>query len=155
AQAQDEGRRLEERLGRTAGTEKIATLRAEMHQTMEGSAGIYRTGAALEGAAAKIEELRLRCEAVALDDHSRTFNTELTSALELSFMLDVAECIVQSALQRRESRGAHQRTDHPKRDDEKFLAHSLVRRDAQGALKVDYKPVTITRWPPGERVYGR
>ena len=155
AQAQDEGRRLEERLGRTAGTEKIATLRAEMHQTMEGSAGIYRTGAALEGAAAKIEELRQRCEAVSLDDHSRTFNTELTSALELSYMLDLAAAIVQSALQRKESRGSHQRTDHPARDDGKYLSHSLAYRTEDGPPRIEYLPVTITRWPPAERVYGR
>ena len=155
AQAQDEGRRLEERLGRTAGTEKIATLRTEMHQTMEGSAGIYRTGAALEGAAAKIEELRLRCEAVSLDDHSRTFNTELTSALELSYMLDLAAAIVQSALQRKESRGSHQRTDHPARDDGKYLSHSLAYRTEDGPPRIEYLPVTITRWPPAERVYGR
>jgi len=155
AQAQDEGRRLEERLGRTAGTEKIATLRTEMHQTMEGSAGIYRTGAALEGAASKIEELRLRCEAVSLDDHSRTFNTELTSALELSYMLDLAAAIVQSALQRKESRGSHQRTDHPARDDGKYLSHSLAYRTEDGPPRIEYLPVTITRWPPAERVYGR
>ena len=155
AQAQDEGRRLEERLGRTAGTEKIATLRTEMHQTMEGSAGIYRTGAALEGAAAKIEELRQRCEAVSLDDHSRTFNTELTSALELSYMLDLAAAIVQSALQRKESRGSHQRTDHPARDDGKYLSHSLAYRTEDGPPRIEYLPVTITRWPPAERVYGR
>jgi fumarate reductase flavoprotein subunit len=155
AQAQDEGRRLGERLGRTAGTEKIATLRTEMHQTMEGSAGIYRTGAALEGAAAKIEELRQRCEAVSLDDHSRTFNTELTSALELSYMLDLAAAIVQSALQRKESRGSHQRTDHPARDDGKYLSHSLAYRTEDGPPRIEYLPVTITRWPPAERVYGR
>jgi len=155
AQAQDEGRRLEERLGRTAGTEKIATLRTEMHQTMEGSAGIYRTGAALEGAAAKIEELRQRCEAVSLDDHSRTFNTELTSALELSYMLDLAAAIVQSALRRKESRGSHQRTDHPARDDGKYLSHSLAYRTEDGPPRIEYLPVTITRWPPAERVYGR
>jgi len=155
AQAQDEGRRLADRLGRTGGTERIATLRAEMHQTMEGSAGIYRTGAALAGAASKIEELRRRCEAVSLDDHSLTFNTELTSALELSYMLDLAAAIVQSALQRKESRGSHQRTDHPARDDGKYLSHSLAYRTEDGPPRIEYLPVTITRWPPAERVYGR
>jgi fumarate reductase flavoprotein subunit len=79
----------------------------------------------------------------------------LTSALELGFMLEVAEAIVQCAGQRRESRGAHQRTDFPQRDDEKFLAHSLVFRNEDGTSRVEYLPVTITRWPPGERVYGR
>jgi fumarate reductase flavoprotein subunit len=156
AQAHDEAARLEEGLlRRSGGTEKIATLRTEMHQTMEGSAGIYRTGAALEQAAGKIEELRRRFESVSLDDHSRTFNTELTSALELSYMLDLAAAIVQSALQRKESRGSHQRTDHPQRDDARYLGHSLAYRVEDGPPRIEYLPVTITRWPPGERVYGR
>jgi fumarate reductase flavoprotein subunit len=155
AQAQDEARRLEDRLVRTGGTEKIATLRTEMHQTMEGSAGIYRSGAALQGAAAKIEDLRRRCEDVSLDDHSLTFNTELTSVLELSYMLDLAAAIVQSALQRKESRGSHQRTDHPARDDGQYLSHSLAYRTEGGPPRIEYLPVTITRWPPAERVYGR
>ena len=156
AQAQDEARLLEDRfLRRTGGTEKIATLRTEMHQTMEGSAGIYRTGAALEKASARIEDLRRRFEAVSLDDHSRTFNTELTSALELSYMLDLAGTIVQSALQRKESRGSHQRTDHPDRDDARYLSHSLAYRVENGPPRIEYQPVTITRWPPAERVYGR
>ena len=92
---------------------------------------------------------------VAIDDHSRTFNTELIAALELAFMLDVAEAIVDSALQREESRGAHQRTDFPARDDQRFLHHSLVYRNADGSCRIEYLPVTITRWPPAERVYGR
>ena len=92
---------------------------------------------------------------MALQDHSKTFNTELTAALELSFMLDVAEAIVQCALHRTESRGSHQRTDFPARDNQKFLSHSLVFRNDDGSFRVEYLPVTITRWPPGERVYGR
>src|SRR5438034_836776 len=80
---------------------------------------------------------------------------ELVAALELSFMLDVSEAMVHSALQREESRGAHQRTDFPKRNDEKFLAHSVVTRTSDGRPRVDYLPVKITRWPPGERVYGQ
>ena len=70
-------------------------------------------------------------------------------------MLDVAECIVHSALRREESRGAHQRIDFPSRQDDRYLAHSLVHRGSDGTPQVDYRPVTITRWPPGERVYGR
>src|SRR5260370_33784810 len=69
-------------------------------------------------------------------------------------MLDVAQSIVECALHRTESRGAHQRTDFPARDDERFLAHSLVRRHSDGSVQVDYLPVKITRWPPGERKYG-
>jgi fumarate reductase flavoprotein subunit len=122
---------------------------------MEESAGIYRTEAVLEEATGKLRRLQERFQDLSLDDDSYTFNTELTAALELSYMLDVAQTIVQSALERRESRGSHQRTDHPQRDDERFLAHSLASRAEDGAPRVEYRPVTITRWPPGQRVYGR
>jgi len=156
AQAMDEKRRLEEQfLRKTSGHERIATIREEMQQTVEQGAGIYRTGDALEAAAEHLRQLQVRFRDVAIEDHSHTFNTELTSALELSFMLDVAEAIVQCAWHRTESRGAHQRTDFPKRDDEKFLAHSLVYRNEDGSSRVEYLPVTITRWPPAERVYGK
>ena len=70
-------------------------------------------------------------------------------------MLDLAAAIVQSALQRKESRGSHQRTDHPDRDDARYLSHSLAYRVEDGPPRIEYQPVTITRWPPGERVYGR
>jgi fumarate reductase flavoprotein subunit len=83
------------------------------------------------------------------------FNTELVAALELANMLDVAECTLHSALQREESRGAHQRTDFPTRDDARFLNHALTYRDSDGSTRIERSPVTITRWPPGERVYGR
>jgi fumarate reductase flavoprotein subunit len=155
AQAADEERSLGERLGRTGGRESITGIREEMHHTMETGAGIYRSGASLAQSAEKIVELKERFKSVVIDDHSRAFNTQMTSALELSFMLDVAEAIVQCALHRTESRGAHQRTDFAARDDQKFLAHSLVYRNADGSPRVEYLPVTITRWPPAERVYGR
>jgi fumarate reductase flavoprotein subunit len=156
AQATDEKRRLEEEfLRKTTGGETIAGLREEMQGSIEKGAGIYRTGVSLAEAAEKLRQLRERFRNVALQDHSRTFNTELTAALELSFMLDVAETIVQCALHRTESRGSHQRTDFPTRNDEKFLSHSLVSRNEDGSFRVEYLPVTITRWPPGERVYGR
>jgi fumarate reductase flavoprotein subunit len=156
AQAMDEKRRIEEQfLGKSRGGERIATVREEMQKTMEQGAGIYRTGSSLQAAAQELRELQGRYQNISLDDHSQTFNTELTAAFELGFMLDVAESIVQAGLQRTESRGAHQRTDFPKRDDEKFLTHSLVARTADGSPRVSYHPVTITRWPPGERVYGQ
>jgi len=156
AQAHDEQRRLEEKfLRNTGGRERIFTLRAEMHETMEESAGIYRTGATLEKAAEKLQNLQERFQDLSLDDRSYTFNTELTAALELSYMLDVAQTIVQSALERTESRGSHQRTDYPQRDDERFLMHSLAYRAEDGSPRIEYLPVTITRWPPGRRVYGR
>jgi len=102
-----------------------------------------------------LRKLQERSADLGLDDHSLTFNTDLIAALELSFMLDVAEAMMHSALRRTESRGAHQRTDYPKRNDDKFLAHSVVTRTGDGQPRVDYFPVKITRWPPGERVYGQ
>jgi fumarate reductase flavoprotein subunit len=156
SQARDERRRLEEKfLRKTGGRERIATIREEMQKTVEASAGIYREDKSLVQGKDTMRELQSRFDNVQLDDHSRTFNTELELALELGFMLDVAECILQCALNRTESRGAHQRTDYPKRDDSRFLAHSLVYRAPDGAAQVDYQAVTITRWPPGERVYGQ
>ncbi len=155
AQAMDESRRLEQLLGKVGRGERIATVRDEMQKAVEDGAGIYRNGPSLEEAAARLRGLRDRYCRISLDDHSRAFNTEWTAGLELSFMLDVAEAIVESALARSESRGAHQRTDFPQRDDQKFLTHSLVYRNADGSSRVEYLPVTITRWPPAERVYGR
>ncbi len=156
AQALDEERRLNrEFLEKSGGSERVAPLRAEMQQAMEKGAGIYREAKGLEAAADAIAAVKERFGDVALDDRSRTFNTELTACLELSNLLEVGEAMIHSALHRTESRGAHQRTDHPERDDERFLAHSLAHWSAGGAPRIDYLPVTITRWPPGERVYGR
>jgi fumarate reductase flavoprotein subunit len=156
AQALDEKQRIEHRfLHKRDGRERISTIREEMQKTVEKSAGIYRNGKDLQDATNKLKQLQERFQNIALDDHSRTFNTELAAALELSYMLDVAESIVQSALNRQESRGAHQRTDYPKRDDAKYLAHALIYRNSDGSSRVEYLPVKITRWPPGERVYGR
>jgi fumarate reductase flavoprotein subunit len=154
-QAADERRWLENELMHQEGKERLATLREEMQTAMEVSAGIYRDGKSLAPAADKLRELKDRCGRLNLQDTSNTFNTERVAALELGCMLDVAESIVASALAREESRGAHQRTDFPDRDDERFLAHSLAHRAADGSCRVEYAPVTITRWPPGERVYGR
>jgi fumarate reductase flavoprotein subunit len=154
AQTKDERRRLERDLLNTNGRERIADLRDGMHQTMEQSAGIYRSGAALNAAVQQLRHLRERYPDVAIADRSRTFNTERVAALELAFMLDIAEAIVDAARSREESRGAHQRLDFPARDDQRFLAHSLIYRKPDGSTRVEYLPVTITRWPPGERVYG-
>ena len=158
AQADDEHRRIWRDLRSSVGTsstDRISDLREEMQHTMEGSAGIYRSGDSLTKAVDTLRELQERLLRVGLGDRSMTFNTELQAYLELAAMLDVAETIVWSALRREESRGAHQRTDHPERDDDRFLAHSLARRAGDGSCQIDYLPVTITRWPVGERVYGR
>ena len=156
AQGKDEYARLTKDFGaRRGGKERIATLREEMQKTMEQSAGIYRTRDSLARAVETLRGLQQRFEGVVIEDQSRTFNTERIAALELSCMLDVAEAMVNSALRREESRGAHQRTDFPKRDDAKFLKHSIAYRQDDGSCRVDYAPVTITKLPPGERVYGK
>jgi len=156
AQADDETLRLErDLLGREDSGERISTVRTEMQDAMEQGAGIYRSADSMAKCADKLHELQERLGSVSLEDHSTTFNTERIAALELGYMLDIAECIVHSARNREESRGAHQRTDFPARDDQHFLAHSLVNRNADGSLRLEYPQVAITRWPPGERVYGR
>jgi fumarate reductase flavoprotein subunit len=154
AKAADEEQRLTRFLGKEGGSERTAWLRTEMQQTMEKGAGIYRDARDLQVAAEKIDSLKQRFHRVSLDDRSRTFNTELIASLELSYMLDLAEAIIHSGLERKESRGAHQRTDYPERDDQKYLAHSLAYQSKDGAPRIEYLPVTITRWPPAARVYG-
>ena len=152
----DEQQRLERELQRhTDGGERMADIRTEMQDAMEQHVGIYREGGALAKAADKLQELRERFDRAGIDDHSRTFNTELLAAFELDFMLDVARCIVACALRREESRGAHQRTDFPRRDDDRYLAHSVIHRNPDGTGRMEYAPVTITALPPAERVYGR
>jgi fumarate reductase flavoprotein subunit len=142
-------------LKKSGGTERIADLRKAMHTCMESGAGIYRTQASLEKSQDVIRTLKDRFLNIKIADTSKVFNTELIAAIELSYLLEIAETIIQAALLRKESRGSHQRTDFPKRDDSSFLAHSLVYRKEQALPEVKYHPVTITRWPPGERVYGR
>ncbi|MEE9298261.1 MAG: fumarate reductase (quinol) flavoprotein subunit [Acidimicrobiia bacterium] len=153
--AGSEERRLEATLlHRNGGSETVSGIRAVLQETLEEGAGIFRDRATLERTCATIAQLKSRYEKLSLADMSRTFNTELVAALELGAMLDVGEAIAHSALARTESRGSHQRTDYPGRDDDGFLKHSLAYR-GEGDPTINYKEVTITRWPPGERVYGR
>jgi len=154
AQGEEEQRRIREQFFKPgSGSETIAGIRAELKSTMESGAGIYRSRDSLVATCDKIRELKERCGRIELADHSLTFNTELTTALELEYMIEVAETLAHSALSRTESRGSHQRTDYPKRDDEKFLKHSLAYR-TDGDPRIEYLDVKITSWPPGERVYG-
>jgi fumarate reductase flavoprotein subunit len=150
----DEERRIHgEYLHKEGGDERIATIRSEMQDAMESGCGIYRDEASLRATCDRLRELRERFRRISLDDRTLAYNTELVAALELDFMLDVAQSVAHSALQRTESRGSHQRTDHPKRDDERFLKHTLAYR-TDGAPRIEYLDVVITRWPPAERVYG-
>ena len=140
---------------RRDGRERIATLRREMAQTMEEGCGIYRTATAMQASCDKLAELKQRYHRVQLDDRSTAWNTEWLLAIELGFLLDVAQAMVHSALQRQESRGSHQRLDgFEQRDDVNFLKHSLAIYAGDDAPRIDYGPVRITRSPPGTRAYG-
>ena len=155
ARTRDEAQRLtRDLIQNDNGNERIATLRTEMTTAMEMGAGIYRDEGQLRRTCDELAALRERFSRIRLDDRTRGFNTELTGALELDFMLDVASTVAYSALARTESRGSHQRTDHPKRDDARFLKHTLAFRTG-GEPRIEYLDVVITRWPAGERVYGR
>ena len=153
AQAADEQRQIVERWFRGQGKESIAAVRVDLTQTMEESCGIYRSEASLRQTCDTIRQLKERYQQVGIVDKSHSFNTELTAALELGFLLDTAEAVAYSALARQESRGSHQRTDFPKRDDQRYLKHSLAYRTG-GDPRIEYLDVVITRWPPAERVYG-
>jgi fumarate reductase flavoprotein subunit len=153
SQAEGEQRRIRERYFNNQGKESIADLRIALNKTMEEGAGIYRTESSLKVTCEIIRGLKQRYERIGLMDKSLSFNTELTSAIELGFLIDAAEAVAASALARRESRGSHQRVDYPKRDDEHYLKHSLAYH-TEGDPRIEYLDVVITRWPPAERVYG-
>jgi fumarate reductase flavoprotein subunit len=153
ALARDEQQRLDRQfLKKQGGKEKIATIRQEMQKAMEDGCGIYRKEDDMRKTCQLLRQLRERFADVAIEDRGDVFNTQLTAALELDFMLDVAEAVAHSALNRKESRGSHTRTDFPKRDDANFLKHTLAHRTPDGP-RIDYLPVTITRWQPEERKY--
>ena len=149
-----EQRRLDAQLHAGDGSdETLAALRSELHETLEDGAGVFRDEPSLRRSCDTIRELKERMARVSLTDTSRTFNLERTTALELENMLDVGEAVVHSALARTESRGSHQRSDYPDRDDEGFLKHSFAYR-TDDEPRIGYLDVTITQWPPGERIYG-
>ena len=145
--------RLRELFNRTGGTETIAGVRREMMATMEENAGIYRSGEGLEKACATLSALRQRYAGIELHDKTNVYNTDLLQALELGAMLDCAEAVTVGALERRESRGAHQRLDFTARDDDKYLRHSLARYRGAQPPEIGYADVVITRSPPGVRDY--
>jgi fumarate reductase flavoprotein subunit len=153
-QAQDVERRTLSLIGGD-GTERPAVLRDEMTRSMEAGCGIYRLDAEMKSTCDTIAVLKERYRCLRLDDHSRAWNTEWLAAIELGYQLDVAEAIAHSAINRRESRGAHQRLDgFNARDDASFLKHTLAHYRPDGPPLIDYGPVTITRSPPGKRAYG-
>ena len=142
------------------GTERIAVIRKELQDSMDRNAQIFRTEESLKEVTELIESLRARYKNIQVQDKGKRFNTDLLEAVELGFLLDLAEVLVYSARSRHESRGGHMREDFPKRDDEKFLVHTMAYRvgdpesaDAGEHIRLDWKPVVITNYPPMERKY--
>lgn len=150
-QARGEERRLEA-LRNKVGGEKIAHIRRDLNLAMESGCGVFREENSMQATADAVAQLKGRYADIGLSDRSKIFNTEVVQALELGHMLDVAEAVAVSAVARKESRGAHTRTDFPTRNDQEFLKHSLVKFAPDGP-RLSYKPVTITRWQPEERKY--
>ena len=142
------------------GSENIAAIRKELQDSMDRNAQIFRTDESLAEVTELIERLRARYRNIALRDKGKRFNTDLLEAVELGFLLDLAEVVVYSARSRKESRGGHMREDFPDRDDENFLVHTMAylvgdpeSADAGEHIKLGWKPVVITNYPPMERKY--
>jgi fumarate reductase flavoprotein subunit len=146
--------RLRELFAREGGGDSVSSLRKAMNDTMESGAGIYRTEQTLQETCGILADLRARYRKMPLQDRSNVFNTDLIQALELGCMLDVASAMAQSALQRKESRGSHQRLEYPDRDDANYLKHSMASYRGDAAPSISYRDVVITRSQPAERVYG-
>jgi succinate dehydrogenase / fumarate reductase flavoprotein subunit len=148
-----------EKVRNAKGKEKVAQLRKELQETMDKNAQVFRTEETLNEAFAKIQELRARYENISIQDQGKRFNTDLLEAIELGFLLDLAEVTVITCRERRESRGAHLREDYPDRDDKKFMVHSMAYltekedKTTKTNIKVGWKPVVITNYQPMERKY--
>ncbi|HWV56011.1 MAG TPA: succinate dehydrogenase flavoprotein subunit [Longimicrobiales bacterium] len=153
ADAADAARQEIERLLQRSGDERVATIRKEMQEVMTEFVGVYRDEAGLTTAVKRIRELRERYGRVRIDDTGKRFNTDLLEAWELGSLLDISLVTATCALNRTESRGAHSREDFPRRDDENWLRHTLAYASGRDDVRIGYKPVTITRFQPKERVY--
>ena len=151
-EAMAEEKRIFDQLIKHEQGERISDIRTEMQNAMEKYVGIYRDENGLKEACRAIGNLKTRVKNGIVEDRDHVYNTDLVSALELDFMLDVAETMPYAAVVRRESRGAHYRTDYTKRDDTNYLKHVMAHKTS-GPPRIDYIPVTITRWKPEERVY--
>jgi succinate dehydrogenase / fumarate reductase flavoprotein subunit len=144
---------------KSKGTEKVAVLRKELQDTMDLNAQVYRTEDSLNEALEKIAELRDRYSRISVQDKGQRFNTDLLEAIELGFLLDLAEVLAFTARERRESRGGHYREDFEERNDKKFMVHSMAYltdkkpKKPGDNIKIGWKPVTITNYPPMERKY--
>lgn len=148
----EEEKRLWEDIMRRDGGENVAAIRSDLGHTMDVNVGVFKTGEKLESAIKTIYELKERYSRISIQDKSNVFNTELQWALEVGYMLDLAEIVAKGAFERKESRGAHYRKDFPKRDDDNFLKHTIATYTRDGP-RLEYSPVRITKWQPAERVY--
>ena len=150
---------LLDKVRNSTGDEKVAVLRKELQDVMDANAQVYRTEESLDEALEKITELRTRYENISIQDHGQRFNTDLLEAVELGFLLDLAEVLAYASRERRESRGGHFREDYLERNDDKFMVHSMLYREGDpdgttgGGIRVDWKPVVITNYQPMERKY--
>jgi succinate dehydrogenase / fumarate reductase flavoprotein subunit len=153
-------RDMVESLRNASGTERIAALRKELQDEMDRNAQVFRTDESLEKVTQTIHELRERYRNVSIQDKGHRFNTDLLEAIELGFLLDLAEVVVYSARNRKESRGGHMRDDYPKRDDENYMKHTMAyltgdphSANAADHITLDWKPVVVTNYQPMERKY--
>ncbi len=144
---------LVERLLTSTGTEKVNTIRTELQITMDRNAQVFRTEESLAQVQADIAALKLRYANIALSDKGKRYNSDLLEAVELGFLLDLAEVLVVSARNRKESRGGHAREDYLERDDENYMRHTMAYRQPDGSIALDWKPVVVTRYQPMARKY--
>lgn len=135
------------------GSERVAAIRKELQETMDLNAQVYRNDETLNKALSDIAELKERYKNVGIHDKGKRYNTDLLEAVELGFLLELAEVLVVSALARKETRGGHAREDYQTRDDKKFMKHTMAYPDPKKGVRLDYKPVTMTRYEPMERKY--
>ena len=152
-QASDAEQRIKSLFERK-GKERVSVLRNELTHSMEDGCGIYRSGDLIQATCDKVSEVRDRYKDVMLEDKSSVFNTDLFQVLELGAMIECAQTVAVSALERKESRGAHQRLDHVERDDVNYLKHSMAFYNPNGDPRIDYLDVVITKSQPAARVYG-
>ena len=150
--AGDVVRRIDE-MKRRDGDEKLAPLREQLQDSMMEHASVFRTEASLTSAQSTIDDVRERYKNITIDDKGHTFNYDLTEALEMEYLIDLAESLVVGAQARTESRGAHFRDDHPVRDDESWMKHTLATRQDDGSIALSYKPVIGGKYEPMERKY--
>ncbi|MFF1607424.1 succinate dehydrogenase flavoprotein subunit [Amycolatopsis sp. NPDC058278] len=138
------------------GDERVADIRKEMQQTMDSHASVYRTEDTLKQALTDVQALKERYQRITVSDKGKRYNTDLLEAVELGFLLELAEVLIVGALARKESRGGHAREDYPTRDDTNFMRHTMAYKQGSGLssdIRLDYKPVTFTRYEPMERKY--